>query len=275
MYIKHFAVAMLSLFFVGAANAAAVVASVNGVPVTDADVTARVSLMNKQGKTSTDNRRVALQNIIDDSVKLAYAQNFNAVPDDDTVEKELNKMNLGELSATERAMALSAMRAEIAWQIVVARTILPTVEITAADVANERAEIARAQGLPIEMTIIRLTDIPADVATKLTRPSSCDNAMQMARDLGGVPQKFTALQYELAADIRERVATLPVMTWSPVVDKSVLLICESKKTDEYGKLDDMIEQNAQFKQAMFIADQQLKQLRRKAVVVINDDRYKL
>lgn len=266
---------MLSLFFVGAANAAAVVASVNGVPVTDADVTARVSLMNKQGKTSTDNRRVALQNIIDDSVKLAYAQNFNAVPDDDTVEKELNKMNLGELSATERAMALSAMRAEIAWQIVVARTILPTVEITATDVANERAEIARAQGLPIEMTIIRLTDIPADVATKLTRPSSCDNAMQMARDLGGVPQKFTALQYELAADIRERVATLPVMTWSPVVDKSVLLVCESKKTDEYGKLDDMIEQNAQFKQAMFIADQQLKQLRRKAVVVINDDRYKL
>ena len=275
MYIKHFAVAMLSLFFVGAANAAAVVASVNGVPVTDADVTARVSLMNKQGKTSTDNRRVALQNIIDDSVKLAYAQNFNAVPDDDTVEKELNKMNLGELSATERAMALSAMRAEIAWQIVVARTILPTVEITATDVANERAEIARAQGLPIEMTIIRLTDIPADVATKLTRPSSCDNAMQMARDLGGVPQKFTALQYELAADIRERVATLPVLTWSPVVDKSVLLVCESKKTDEYGKLDDMIEQNAQFKQAMFIADQQLKQLRRKAVVVINDDRYKL
>lgn len=275
MYIKHFAVAMLSLFFVGAANAAAVVASVNGVPVTDADVTARASLMNKQGKTSTDNRRVALQNIIDDSVKLAYAQNFNAVPDDDTVEKELNKMNLGELSATERAMALSAMRAEIAWQIVVARTILPTVEITATDVANERAEIARAQGLPIEMTIIRLTDIPADVATKLTRPSSCDNAMQMARDLGGVPQKFTALQYELAADIRERVATLPVMTWSPVVDKSVLLVCESKKTDEYGKLDDMIEQNAQFKQAMFIADQQLKQLRRKAVVVINDDRYKL
>lgn len=275
MHIKHFAVAMLSLFFVGAANAAAVVASVNGVPVTDADVTARVSLMNKQGKTSTDNRRVALQNIIDDSVKVAYAQNFNAVPDDDTVEKELNKMNLGELSATERAMALSAMRAEIAWQIVVARTILPTVEITATDVANERAEIARAQGLPIEMTIIRLTDIPADVATKLTRPSSCDNAMQMARDLGGVPQKFTALQYELAADIRERVATLPVMTWSPVVDKSVLLVCESKKTDEYGKLDDMIEQNAQFKQAMFIADQQLKQLRRKAVVVINDDRYKL
>ena len=125
------------------------------------------------------------------------------------------------------------------------------------------------------MTIIRLVDIPADVATKLTKPKNCDDAMQMARNLGGVPQKFTALQYELAPDIRNRVIDLPRMTWSPVVDRSVLLVCDTKKTSEYGKLDEMIEQNAMFKQAMFIADQQLKQLRRKAVVVINDDRYKL
>ena len=125
------------------------------------------------------------------------------------------------------------------------------------------------------MTLIRLVDIPADVATKLTKPNSCDDALQMARNLGGMPQKFTALQYELAPEIRERVANLPKLTWSPVVDRSVLLVCDTKKTSEYGKLDDMIEQNALFKQAMFIADQQLKQLRRKAVVVINDDRYKL
>ena len=97
----------------------------------------------------------------------------------------------------------------------------------------------------------------------------------MTRDLGGAPQKFTALQYELAQDVRERVAALPKLTWSPVVDRSVFLVCDTKKTAEYGKLDDMIEQNALFKQSMFIADQQLKQLRRKAVVVINDDRYKL
>ncbi len=259
----------------GAAHGASVVASVNGEPITDADITARVTLMNKQGKTSTDNRRQALQNIIDDNVKLAYASNFNAVPDDQVVDEELKKMKLGDLSATERAMAKSALRAEIAWQIIVARTILPTVDITDADIAAERNAIARDQGLPIEMTIVRLIDIPADVAAKLTKPTSCDDAMQMARNLGGVPQKFTALQYELAEDIRARVVGLPKLTWSPVVDRSVLLVCGTKKTDEYGKLDDIIEQNASFKQAMFIADQQLKQLRRKAVVVINDDRYKL
>ena len=259
----------------GAAHGASVVASVNGEPITDADITARVTLMNKQGKTSTDNRRQALQNIIDDNVKLAYASNFNAVPDDQVVDEELKKMKLGNLSATERAMAKSALRAEIAWQIIVARTILPTVDVTDADIAAERNAIAREQGLPIEMTIVRLIDIPADVAAKLTKPTSCDDAMQMARNLGGAPQKFTALQYELAEDIRARVVGLPKLNWSPVVDRSVLLVCGTKKTDEYVKLDDIIEQNASFKQAMFIADQQLKQLRRKAVVVINDDRYKL
>lgn len=267
--------AIIYLALMPVAFGASVVASVNGKPITDADITARTTLMNKQGKTSTDNRRHALQNIIDDSVKLAYAANFNAVPDDKVVEEELKKMNLGDLSATERAMATDALRAEIAWQIIVARTILPTVDITESDIRAMRTEIATDQGLPIEMTIVRLIDIPADVAAKLTKPTSCDDAMDMARRLGGAPQKFTAIQYELATDIRERVVNLPLLTWSPVVDRSVLLVCDTKKTDEYGKLDEVIEQNAKFKQAMFIADQQLKQLRRKAVVVINDDRYKL
>ncbi len=257
------------------AMGASVVATVNGTPITDVDITARTTLMSKQGQSSTDNRRVALQNIIDDNVKLAYAANFGAVPDDETVAQELKKMNLGDLSATERAMAENSIKAEIAWQIVVARTILPTVEITDADITAERNALAREHGLPIEMTIIRLVDIPADIATKLTKPKNCDDAMTMARDLGGAPQKFTALQYELAPEIRERVSNLPRLTWSPVVDRSVLLVCDTTKTKEYGELDNVIEQNATFKQAMFIADQQLKQLRRKAVIVINDDRYKL
>ncbi|HBP27077.1 MAG TPA: hypothetical protein DD611_03825 [Alphaproteobacteria bacterium] len=257
------------------AYAASVIASVNGTPITDTDITARVKLMSRQGKNPTDNRRVALQNIIDDNVKIAYAQNFHAVPEDDVVDKELKKMNLGDMSESERAMARSALRAEIAWQIIVGRTIMPTVDVSREEIDAERAEIARENGLPVEMTIVRLVDIPADVAAKLTRPKSCDDAVTMAENLGGAPQKFTALQYELSPEVRARVATLPTLTWSPVVDRSVLLVCSTKKTKEYGKLDEMIKQNATYKQAMFIADQQLKQLRRKAVVVINDDRYKL
>ena len=254
---------------------ASVVANVNGTPITDADITARTKLMALQGKTSTDNRRIALQNIIDDSVKVSYASNFNVIPDDKTVDKEFQKMNLGELSALETQMAKNALRAEIAWQIVVARTILPTVDVTDEDINTEKQNLAREHGLPIEITIVRLTDVPSDIVKHLTKPKSCDNAMEIAENLGGIPQRFTAKQYELSVDIRERTAALPLLTWSPLQDDSVLLVCETKKTKEYKDLDTVIKQNAQYKQAMFLADQQLKQLRRRAVIVINDDRYKL
>lgn len=273
--IKKLSCAILMLAAFTGARAATVVATVGDTPITDTDITARVKLMARQGRAPSDNRRQALQGIIDDNVKLNYAKNFNAVPSDEDVRKELKRMNLGDLSASERAMAMSAARAEIAWQVVVARTILPTVSASKEDIAAERAALAAAHGLPLEMTIVRLVDIPDDVAKKLTKPNSCDDAMEMARKLGGAPQKFTAVQYELSEDVRKRVSNLPKLTWSPRADNSVLLVCDTKKTKEYGDLDKIIKQNAMFKQAMFIADQQLKQLRRKAVIVINDDRYKL
>ncbi len=268
-------VVLFSMLGIAPAFGASVIASVNGTPITDTDITMRTKLMTKQGYTGTDNRRVALQNIIDDNVKLTYAQNFNAVPDDDTVEKELRKMNLGEMSAGEKDMAKSALRAEIAWQVIVARTILPTVDVADEDIKNEKLNLEREHGLPIEMTIVRLTDIPENIAEKLSKPKSCDDAIRMAENLGGAPQKFTAVQYELSADIRERVAGMPKLTWSKVQDNSVLLVCDTKKTDEYKNLDNVIKQNTLYKQAMFQADQQLKQLRRRAVIVINDSRYKL
>ncbi len=272
---KIFLSAIFCCLFSLPSLSAVVVASVNGEPITDTDITARTILMNKQGDTSTDNRKKALQNIIDDNIKLNYASNFGVNPEDKDVEIELKKLELGDLSETQKTMAKSAIKSDIAWQIVVARTILPTIEISNDEIQAEKIALAQEHGLPIEMTLIRLVDIPADIATKLKKPQNCDDAIKMAEELGGSPQKFTAKQYELSEDIRERVATLPKLTWSPVVDRSVLLVCSTKKTDEYGKLDDIIKQNAMYKQAMFIADQQLKQLRRKAVIVINDDRYKL
>ena len=267
--------AALVMMIVSPAFSATVVATVNGVPITDADITARTKLMAREGNVSTDNRRQALQNIIDDSVKLNYAANFGVKPTDDDAASELKRMKMTDLSASEREMAMSAIKAGIAWQVIIARTILPTVDVSSDDVKEMKNDLSREQGLPIEMTIVRLLDIPADVAAKLNKPKNCDDAVKMAEDLGGAPQKFTAVQYELSRDIRERVIGLPLLTWSPRVDGSVLLVCNTKKTSEYGKLDDVIKQNAMYKQAMFVADQQLKQLRRKAVVVINDDRYKL
>ncbi|MBO7509371.1 MAG: hypothetical protein J6T57_03805 [Alphaproteobacteria bacterium] len=257
------------------ASAATVVATVDGKPITDTDITARTKLMARQGNTSTDNRRRALQNIIDDSVKLKYASNFGVNPTNKDADAELAKMNLEDLSASEREMARNAMRANLAWQVIVARTVMPTLDVTDQDITTERIALEREHGLPIEMTLVRLTDVPGDVAKKLTGPKNCDDAIDMATKLGGVPQKFTAVQYELSESVREQIAGLNKLTWSKPNNGEIFLICNTKKTAEYGKLDDIIKQNAMYKQAMFVADQQLKQLRRRAVVIINDDRYKL
>lgn len=266
---------LLSMIVIMPAYGASVVATVNGKPITDTDITSRTTLMAKQGKTSSDNRRVALNAIIDDIVKLAHASTFGTVPKDDDVDKELKKMNLGDLTAAERDMARSALKSEIAWQVLISHTIVPKIDVTPDEIETEKKSLAAEHGLPIEMTIVRLVDIPESVVKKLAKPKSCDNAIKIAEDLGGAPQKFTAMQYELAADVRERIVNLPRLTWSQRIDGNVLLVCDAKKTKEYGDLDNIIKQNAVYKSAMFQADQQLKQLRRKAVIVINDDRYKL
>lgn len=270
--LAFFAVSVLTVFH---ANCATVIGTVNGNPITDADITARTELMARQGKTSTTNRKQAFQNIIDDYVKLNYAENFNVKPNDKDADKELKRMNMGAMNETMRSMARLAVRADIAWQVLMARTLVPTVEVSDKDIAEEKSSIAREHGLPVEVTLIRLIDIPSDVSKQLTNPKNCDAAEKMAEDLGGIPQKIVANQYELSSDIRDRIVDLPLLTWSKNENNTVLLVCSEKKTKEYKNLDEIIKQNAIYKKASFAADQQLKQLRRKAVIIINDDRYKL
>ncbi len=272
---KIFAMLAFLPLFVGVANGATVVATVDGNPITDTDITARVALMAKQGRTSATNRRQALQNIIDDYIKLNYANNFGVRPTNDDADKELKRMNLGDMDDTMRSVARLAVRSDIAWQVIMARTIMPTVDVSDSDIASEKSDLIRERGLPIEITMIRLIDIPNETAKKLSKPKNCDSAVKIAEDLGGYPQKITALQYELSDDMRQRIADLPILTWSPVVDNSVVLVCKESKTKEYKDIDDIIKQNAMFRKASQIADQNLKQLRRKAVIIVNDDRYKL
>lgn len=254
---------------------ASVVASVNGNPITDADITARTELMARQGKTSATNRRQAFQNIIDDYVKIDYANGFGVKPTDKDADKELKRMNLGNINETMRAMARLAVRSDIAWQVIMARTIVPTIDVSETDIKSEKSDLIRERGLPIEITMVRLIDVPDDIAKKLTKPKNCEDASRQAEDLGGYPQTITAMQYELSDDIRQRIANLPLLTWSKNENNSVILVCKEKKSKEYQNLDDIIKQNAIFKKASAVADQNLKQLRRKAVIIINDDRYKL
>ncbi len=271
---KLFAFFIVLFATITSSMGASVVATVNGNPITDTDITARTELMSRQGNTATNNRKQALQNIIDDYIKLDYANKFNIKPTDKDADKELKRMNMTDISQTMRSMARLAVRADIAWGVIVARTMIPTIEINDTDIKAEKNRLASERGLPIEIEMIRLIDIPENIAKQLTKPKNCDDAIKMAEDLGGIPQHITAIQYELSTDMRERTANLPLLTWSSIKDNSVILICKETKTKEYKNLDEIIKQNATYKKASFVAEQQLKQLRRKAVIIINDDRYK-
>ena len=272
---KFFNIFAFVLFGVNCANAASVVGTVNGKAITDSDITARTELMARQGQTSATNRKQAFRNIVDDYIKLDYAANYNVKPTDKDADQELKQMKLGDMNETMRSMARLAVRANIAWNVMMSRTIVPDIEITKSDIDEERNSLAREHGLPIEITLLRLIDVPDDVYKKLTKPKSCDGAEEMVEKLGGYPQKITAMQYELAPEVRERISGLPLLTWSKKEDKSVFLVCSEKKGKEYKNLDEIIKQNATYKKASAAAEQQLKQLRRKAVIIVNDDRYKL
>ncbi|MDR1697174.1 MAG: hypothetical protein LBR41_03065 [Rickettsiales bacterium] len=284
--VRIFIISITSSFFLHPSSfAASVVASVNGIPITDTDITARATVMNAMGQGATNNRRLALTELVNDMVKTSYASELQMKPADKDVVTELGNLEKrmghepgyfkGTLGASAGAAALNAMRAEMSWQMVVGRTIMPETDAAPADIAAETAALERERGLPLEMTIIRLVGIPQDTAKQLPRVSSCDAAESAARDMGGEPVKFTALQYELSTDARAQIAGLKNFQWSPWRDYEVLLICGRKKTSEYAELDKIIEQNAKYKKAMAAGDQLLKRLKRKAMIIIQDDRYKI
>ena len=108
---------ILSFVLAAPGYAASVVATINGKPITDTDVTSRTTLMAKQGKTSSDNRRVALNAIIDDAVKLAHAANFGAVPSDADVDKELKKIRQYEQLCQNNGVDFEENRHEVVTRV--------------------------------------------------------------------------------------------------------------------------------------------------------------
>jgi hypothetical protein len=236
-------------------HAVRIVANVNGEPVTDADVTERTKIM----PASLNNREMAKEAIIEDYIKLDYAGQLKIEPTEKEVADSIKEHK------DNPQMKLFA-RATLAWQMVIVRTIAPSVSVGENDIAEELNALERERGLPYEMTFVRLVGIPRNVYDRLKKPDSCADAEAMARNLGGDPQKITALEYELAPELREQFVGLADLVWSPLSDKKTVLICGRKKTDEWAKMDDYVRQNAIYKRALFRADQLLKQLRRKAVL---------
>lgn len=258
-YLLYVVCCLLSVDF---ADAASVVVTVNGVPVTDVDITERVRIM----PPDLNNRVQAKNAITDDILKLEYAKTMRIEPAEKDVNDAIKSRPEYSGHADNPQMKMS-VRAAIAWQIMVMRSIVPNITVGDDEITQAMNNVERERGLPQDMTFIRLLNIPNTEYAKLVSPKSCDGAEKMARDLGGEPQKIKALEYELAPDVREHFIGLPLLTWSPLKDGQTFLVCNKKKTKEWGKLDDIVKQNAIYDRAFFQADQVLKQLRRKATIV--------
>jgi hypothetical protein len=248
---------IVSCCIVNFAHAATIVATVNEKPITDLDITNRIRIM----PPSLNNREAAKNAIIDDILRLEYAEQFRIAPTD----KEVNDAMKEHKDNPQMRLAI---RANLAWQMVIMRTIIPTITIEPDDIKHEFADLQRERGLPERVDFILLNTVSPEVYRQLGKDAaSCSAAETKVRSMGGFPLRLNELEYELAPEIRHRFIDLPRFTWSPLSEGRTVMWCKRERTDQWEGLDEIIEQNARLKRAFFQADQILKQQRRRAAII--------
>jgi peptidyl-prolyl cis-trans isomerase SurA len=177
-----FAAALAASTFASAAVARAegqgVLVTVNDVPITSFDVEQRMKLNAILGRSqggSGELRKRALQNLIDDAVKLAEAKKYNAIPDDKMVNAQIEKMAKGSNTDTNglaaqlkgKGASLSALRklvtAQIAFNRLISSLYKVKVEVDAAEIDKKYNEIANDPRLqPITVYEILEIEMPVE-----------------------------------------------------------------------------------------------------------------
>ncbi|MDR2770322.1 MAG: hypothetical protein LBB08_02625 [Rickettsiales bacterium] len=250
---RIFVILLLGLYS-GPCLAVSVVGSAFGIPITDADVSERRGIM-----PDLRGDEIAKAAIMDDYIKLEYARQLNIEPSEKDAAAVIKEHK------NSRQMVL-AVRAAMAWQAVIARSIIPAISVSDEEIRSEAAGLEKDKDPPVEITFIKLFGISEYARGKLAKPADCKEASGMARGIGAEPLEITALESELAPDIRARLAGLGNLAWSPAEDGSAFLICARKRAGKPGRTADEMKQGAIYKKAAFQADQLLKRLRRKAVI---------
>jgi peptidyl-prolyl cis-trans isomerase SurA len=193
--------------------------TVNDIPITSFDVEQRVGLNTILGRgkgSLEDQRKRALQNLIDDQVKLAEAKKYNATPDSKMVDAQIDKMakgsntdakGLGDKLKT-KGSTMSALRTLVTAQIAFNRLITAMykvkVEVEPAEIDKKYNEIANDPRLQpvtvyeimeIEMPVEKTSDAmaqqllvarAADAAQYRGRFKGCASARQAASGIYNV-----------------------------------------------------------------------------------------
>ncbi|MGE3875846.1 MAG: SurA N-terminal domain-containing protein, partial [Parvibaculaceae bacterium] len=201
------------------ADGQGVLVTVNDVPITNFDVQQRVGLNVILGRgqgSVEEQRKRALQNLIDDQVKLAEAKKLGATPDNKMVDAQIEKMAKGSNTDTKglgtmlksKGSSMSALRslvtAQIAFNRLISSLYKVKVEVDQAEVDkkyNEFANDPRLQPITvyeimeIEMPVENLSDAmaqqllvarAADAAQYRSKFKGCGSARQAASGIFNV-----------------------------------------------------------------------------------------
>lgn len=155
-----------------------VLVTVNDLPITSFDVDQRVKLNAIVGRvqgTPAEQRKRALQSLIDDVVKLAEAKKFGAMPNDKTIDAQIDKMAKGSntdakgLAAQLKAKgsSITALRTLVAAQISFNRLLMGMykikVEVDQAEVDKKYNEFVNDPRLaPVTVYEIMEIEMPVD-----------------------------------------------------------------------------------------------------------------
>ncbi len=179
-----FATALTLSLFAGAPAALAagdgqgVLVTVNDYPITSYDVEQRVRLNAILGRTEgsiADQRKRALQAVIDDVIKLVEAKKYKADPNDKTIDAQIEKMAKGSNTDTKglaaqlkaKGASMGALRRLVAAQIAFNRLLSAMykvkVEIAPAEVDKKYNEIVNDPRLkPVTVYEILEIDMPVE-----------------------------------------------------------------------------------------------------------------
>ncbi|WP_119391367.1 SurA N-terminal domain-containing protein [Taklimakanibacter lacteus] len=179
-----FAASLLSHASIGHAageSGQGVLVTVNDYPITSFDVDQRMKLNAVLGRaqgSAADQRKRALQALIDDVVKVVEAKKYKADPNDKTIDAQIEKMAKGSKTDTKglaaqlksKGVSMTTLRrlvtAQISFNRLLAGMYKLKVEVDPAEVDKKYNEIVNDPRLkPVSVYEILEIDMPVDSAT--------------------------------------------------------------------------------------------------------------
>ena len=230
---------LLASVMTHAAHAQAIVASVNGDPITNVDVEQRMKLLRAFKRPAT--RDAAIESMVSDRLKTREASRFSVSIKDGEVGEEVQavakrlKISSQQLSAdinragVAQSHALNYFKAELGYSVLIRalnRGVEASESTVRAELAKEKTKGGGVTTYTIRQVVFTLS--PGDGAEALnasakeaealrTRFTSCTSGIPYAKSLPGVAvrEKVVRNSVQLSEGTRELLDKLPVGHLSP------------------------------------------------------------